>query len=64
MLRFDKSHRNVRRGRYELAGIVVGFRMAQEAARHVYEASGVGPGDVDVVELHRIGFVVDDLPRS
>ena len=31
---------------------VVGFSMAQEAARQVYEAAGIGPGDVDVVELH------------
>jgi acetyl-CoA acetyltransferase len=31
---------------------VVGFSMAKEAARQVYEAAGVGPGDVDVVELH------------
>jgi acetyl-CoA acetyltransferase len=31
---------------------VVGFSMAQAAARQVYEAAGVGPGDVQVVELH------------
>ena len=31
---------------------VVGFSMAQAAARQVYEAAGVGPEDVDVVELH------------
>jgi acetyl-CoA acetyltransferase len=31
---------------------VVGFSMARDAARQVYEAAGVGPGDVDVVELH------------
>ena len=31
---------------------VVGYGMAKEAARQVYEAAGVGPGDVDVVELH------------
>jgi acetyl-CoA acetyltransferase len=31
---------------------VVGFSMAKEAARLVYEAAGVGPQDVDVVELH------------
>ena len=31
---------------------VVGFSMAQEAARTVYEAAGVSPADVDVVELH------------
>lgn len=31
---------------------LVGFGMAREAARQVYEAAGVGPTDVDVVELH------------
>lgn len=31
---------------------VVGFSMAKEAARRVYEAAGVGPQDVNVVELH------------
>jgi acetyl-CoA acetyltransferase len=31
---------------------VVGFSMARDAANKVYEASGIGPGDVDVVELH------------
>ena len=31
---------------------VVGFGMAREAADKVYEAAGVGPDDVDVVELH------------
>ncbi len=31
---------------------VVGFSMAREAARQVYEAAGIGPGDVQVVELH------------
>ena len=31
---------------------VVGFSMAQSAARQVYEAAGVGPQDIDVVELH------------
>ena len=31
---------------------VVGFSMAKEAARRVYEAAGVGPQDIDVVELH------------
>lgn len=31
---------------------VVGFSMARDAARQVYEAAGVGPQDVDVVELH------------
>ena len=31
---------------------VVGMGMAREAARRVYEASGVGPNDLDVVELH------------
>ena len=31
---------------------VVGFSMARDAARQVYEAGGFGPDDVDVVELH------------
>jgi len=31
---------------------VVGFSMAREAARQVYEAAGIGPDDVDLVELH------------
>ena len=31
---------------------VVGFGMAQDAARQVYEAAGTGPQDIDVVELH------------
>ncbi len=31
---------------------LVGAGMAAEAARQVYEAAGVGPQDVDVVELH------------
>jgi acetyl-CoA acetyltransferase len=31
---------------------VVGFSMAQKAVDQVYEAAGVGPADIDVVELH------------
>jgi acetyl-CoA acetyltransferase len=31
---------------------VVGFSMAKETVRRVYEAAGVGPQDIDVVELH------------
>jgi acetyl-CoA acetyltransferase len=31
---------------------VVGFSMARQAAREVFESAGVGPGDLDVVELH------------
>ncbi len=31
---------------------MVGYDMAKAAANQVYEASGIGPGDVDVVELH------------
>ncbi|WP_184541100.1 lipid-transfer protein [Streptosporangium becharense] len=31
---------------------VVGYDMTREAARQVYEASGIGPGDIPVVELH------------
>jgi acetyl-CoA acetyltransferase len=31
---------------------VVGFSMAQKTAQAVYEASGVEPSDLDVIELH------------
>ena len=31
---------------------VVGYDMARDAARKVYEAAGIGPKDLDVVELH------------
>jgi sterol carrier protein 2 len=31
---------------------VIGYDMSKDAARQVYEASGIGPKDVDVVELH------------
>ncbi|KIY21046.1 MULTISPECIES: lipid-transfer protein [Mesobacillus] len=31
---------------------LVGLKMTEEAAKEVYEKSGVGPEDVDVVELH------------
>jgi acetyl-CoA acetyltransferase len=31
---------------------VVGFSMARDAAEQVYAAAGVGPQDIDVVELH------------
>lgn len=31
---------------------VVGYSMAKEAARQVYDAAGIGPTDIDVVELH------------
>jgi sterol carrier protein 2 len=31
---------------------LVGYDMAKAAARQVYEAAGIGPDDVDVVELH------------
>jgi len=31
---------------------LVGYDMAQEAARQVYEKSGVDPADIPVVELH------------
>lgn len=31
---------------------VVGYDMTREAARQVYEAAGIGPGDVQIVELH------------
>lgn len=31
---------------------VVGYDMARDAANKVYEAAGIGPKDIDVVELH------------
>jgi acetyl-CoA acetyltransferase len=31
---------------------VVGFSVAREAARQVYEQAGVGPEDITVIELH------------
>jgi acetyl-CoA acetyltransferase len=31
---------------------LVGYDMARDAAKQVYESAGVGPGDLDVVELH------------
>jgi sterol carrier protein 2 len=31
---------------------VVGYDMTREAARQVYDSAGIGPGDVQVVELH------------
>jgi sterol carrier protein 2 len=31
---------------------VVGYSMARKAAQQVYEASGIGPEDVNVIELH------------
>ncbi len=31
---------------------VVGYDMAKQAAAQVYDQAGIGPGDVDVVELH------------
>ena len=31
---------------------MVGYDMAQAAADQVYETSGIGPDEVDVVELH------------
>jgi acetyl-CoA acetyltransferase len=31
---------------------LIGYDMSREAARQVYEASGVGPGEIPVVELH------------
>lgn len=31
---------------------VVGFDMAKEAAQKAYDAAGIGPGDIKVVELH------------
>ncbi len=31
---------------------LVGYDMTREASRMVYEAAGIGPGDIEVVELH------------
>ncbi|MGY3032877.1 sterol carrier protein 2 [Bradyrhizobium sp. USDA 4354] len=31
---------------------LVGYDMAREAASRVYESAGIGPGDLDLVELH------------
>jgi len=39
---------------------LVGFDMAQQAARQVYDASGVGPEDISVVELHDC-FTVNEV---
>jgi len=39
---------------------LVGFDMAQQAALQVYEASGVGPEDLSVVELHDC-FTVNEV---
>jgi acetyl-CoA acetyltransferase len=39
---------------------VIGYGMSHEASKKVYEMSGVGPEDVDVVELHDC-FTVNEL---
>jgi acetyl-CoA acetyltransferase len=39
---------------------VVGYDMSQAAAKQVYARSGIGPEDVDVVELHDC-FTVNEL---
>jgi sterol carrier protein 2 len=41
-------------GTFEDRGMmsVVGYDMAKEAARQVYEGSGIGPDDIQAVELH------------
>lgn len=39
---------------------LVGYHMSQAAADEVYEASGIGPEDVDVIELHDC-FSVNEL---
>ena len=31
---------------------VIGYDMSKDAARQVYEKAGIGPDDIDVVELH------------
>jgi acetyl-CoA acetyltransferase len=38
----------------------VGFEMSRDAARAVYEKAGIGPRDVDVVELHDC-FTINEL---
>ena len=38
----------------------VGFEMSRVAAAKVYEQAGIGPGDVDVVELHDC-FTINEL---
>jgi acetyl-CoA acetyltransferase len=39
---------------------VIGYDMAHEAARKVYEKAGIGPEDIDVVELHDC-FTINEL---
>ena len=39
---------------------LVGFDMTHRAAQAVYKASGVGPEDVDVIELHD-AFAIEEL---
>jgi sterol carrier protein 2 len=43
-----------RPGTFETRSMIdlVGFHMAEEAAKRVYEAAAVGPEDIDVCELH------------
>jgi acetyl-CoA acetyltransferase len=31
---------------------IVGYGMAEDAAKQVYEKAGIGPNDIDLVELH------------
>lgn len=38
----------------------VGFEMSRDAARAVYEKAGIGPEDVDVIELHDC-FTINEL---
>jgi acetyl-CoA acetyltransferase len=38
----------------------VGFEMSRDAAKRVYESAGVGPEDLDVVELHDC-FTINEL---
>jgi len=39
---------------------LIGFDMTRQASQHVYEAAGIGPEDVDVIELHDC-FTVNEL---
>src|SRR3546814_17706750 len=41
---------------------VIGYDMAKEAARQVYEAAGIGPDDIAVVELHDCFHATEPVP--
>lgn len=55
MLRRSNSHRgSFARGSFDKRSMIalVGADMSREAADLVYQQAGIGPGDLDVVELH------------